>query len=313
MRGGQMKNMSMKLRVWILLFVVSVAVNIFLGVKEYQEFQGGGYSMDLLNELEYAERTERIEPLKEVAVERSDEYWENKLTEMRERKSNSAKIKNLVLVEYDNGETMVMEISKIPSKNYKILDMYFLEHEIVERLEMPDLLAWTKEYLDAGDAAFAGGTVEEYRAAISEFVGEELLAKNMEMANESVADVEINGKVYTREDKLGLIFGEKVKRVEITTDFSPVYSDMNPERDFFKYVFVRSTWNLYDENDDLIREMSSTKINMHWFQKQDDQWVLYSAKEVAWFPYDGKEHTRDFNGEPIAFTHYKDNEISLTQ
>jgi hypothetical protein len=313
MRGGQMKNLSMKLRVWILLFVVSVAVNVFLGVKEYQEFQGGGYSMDLLNELEYAERTERIEPLKEVAVERSDEYWENKLSEMRERKSNSAKIKNLVLVEYDNGETMVMEISKIPSENYKILDMYFLEHGIVEKLEMPDLLAWTKEYLDAGDAAFAGGTVEEYQTAISEFVGEELLAKNMEMANESVADIEINGKVYTREDKLGLIFGEKVKRVEITTDLSPVYSDMNPERDFFKYVFVRSTWNLYDENDDLIREMSSTKINMHWFQKQDDQWVLYSAKEVAWFPYDGKEHTRDFNGEPIAFTHYKDNEINLTQ
>lgn len=308
-----MKNMSMKLRVWILLFVVSVAVNIFLGVKEYQEFQSGGYSMDLLNELEYAERTERIEPLKEVAVERSDEYWENKLTEMRERKSNSAKIKNLVLVKYDNGETMVMEISKTPSRDYKILDMYFLEHGIAEKLEMPDLLAWTKEYLDAGDAAFAGGTVEEYQAAISEFVGEELLAKNMEMANESVADVEINGKVYTREDKLGLIFGEKVKRVKITTDFSPVYSDMNSERDFFKYVFVRSTWNLYDENDDLIREMSSTKINMHWFQKQDDQWVLYSAKEVAWFPYDGKEHTRDFNGEPIAFTHYKDNEISLTQ
>ncbi|BES64411.1 hypothetical protein SANA_08500 [Gottschalkiaceae bacterium SANA] len=269
--------------------------------------------MDLLNELEYAERTERIEPLKEVAVERSDEYWENKLTEMRERKSNSAKIKNLVLVKYDNGETMVMEISKTPSRDYKILDMYFLEHGIAEKLEMPDLLAWTKEYLDAGDAAFAGGTVEEYQAAISEFVGEELLAKNMEMANESVADVEINGKVYTREDKLGLIFGEKVKRVKITTDFSPVYSDMNSERDFFKYVFVRSTWNLYDENDDLIREMSSTKINMHWFQKQDDQWVLYSAKEVAWFPYDGKEHTRDFNGEPIAFTHYKDNEISLTQ
>lgn len=308
-----MKNLSMKLRVWILLFVVSVAVNVFFGVKEYQEFQGGGYSMDLLNELEYAERTERIDPLKEVAVERSDEYWENKLSEMRERKSNSAKIKNLVLVEYDNGETMVMEISKIPSKNYKILDMYFLEHGIVEKLEMPDLLAWTKEYLDAGDAAFAGGTVEEYQAAISEFVGEELLAKSMEMANESVADVEINGKVYTREDKLGLIFGEKVKRVEITTDLSPVYSDMNPERDFFKYVFVRSTWNLYDENDDLIREMNSTKINMHWFQKQDDQWVLYSAKEVAWFPYDGKEHTRDFNGEPIAFTYYKDNEISLTQ
>ena len=48
--------------------------------------------MELLHQLEYAERTERIEPLKEVAVERPDEYWENKLAEMGERKSNSAKI-----------------------------------------------------------------------------------------------------------------------------------------------------------------------------------------------------------------------------
>ncbi len=144
-----MKNLSMKMRIWILLFIVSIAANIFLGVNEYREFHGGGYSMELLDQLEYAERTERVEPLKEVAIERSDEYWDNKLIEMGERKSNSAKIKNQVFVEYDNGETMVMEISKMLSAEYKIYDLHFLEHTIEEKDGSIDELQARLETIDS--------------------------------------------------------------------------------------------------------------------------------------------------------------------
>ena len=182
---------------------------------------------------------------------------------------------------------------------------------VAEEPEMPDLLVWTQEYVDAGDTAFAGGTVEEYEAAISKFVGKDLLVKAMKAANESVADVEINGKVYTREDKPRLIFGKETRRVEIVTELSPVYNDMNPERDFFKYVFVRSTYKLFDEEDDLIPERSHTRLYKHLFQKNEGEWKLYSVTELDGFPYDGESHTRNFNEEPITFTHYKDNEIKL--
>lgn len=182
--------------------------------------------------------------------------------------------------------------------------------EVIEP-QFPDFITWTKIYLDAEDDFYEGGEVSEYETAISEFVGVDLLAEKLEDANESIADIMINGKIYTWEDKARLVFGKETRRVEMSTDLSPIYNDLNPKRDFFKYVFVRRTYKLYDENNELIPERSHIRLYKYWFQETDEEWKLYSVTELDGFPYDGEEHTRDFNEEPITFTHYKYYEIDL--
>ena len=184
---------------------------------------------------------------------------------------------------------------------------------VEEESELPDLLVWAQVYLDAEDDFYEGGTVEKFETAISELVGEALLVEKLEEANRSLADISINGKVSSWADKAKLVFGKHTRRVEISTDFSPVCKDLNPERDFFQYVFVRRTYKMYDENGDLIPEMSHIRLYKYWFQKFDEEWDLYSVSEAAFFHYDGAEHTRDFNEEPIIFTHYKDFELNLKE
>lgn len=184
--------------------------------------------------------------------------------------------------------------------------------------EASDFLSWTNEYLDAGDALSAGGSVKEYEKAISDIVGEDLLAERMEAANQTAADVEINGKVYSGKEKLRLIFGRDANRVETARDISPVYDDLNPERDFFKYVIVRQSITIFDENDEVldgvITESNKTTLLNFWFQKLDERWVLYTIEKMRLFPDEDGEYTREeFNGEPIVFTHYKDVEINLIQ
>lgn len=182
--------------------------------------------------------------------------------------------------------------------------------------EASDFLAWTKEYVDAGDALSAGGSVKEYKKAISDIVGEDLLAESMEAANQTAADFEFNGKVYSGEEKLRFVFGRDANRVEIVTELSPVYDDLNPERDFFRYVIVKQSITVFDENDEVIDgaipERNRINLQNFWFQKLDERWILYNIEKMRLFPDEDGEHTREeFNGELIPFTHYKSYEINL--
>ena len=183
--------------------------------------------------------------------------------------------------------------------------------------EEVDFLSWTKEYLDAGQALLTGGSVKEYENTIKDIAGEELLAESLEAASQSATDVEINGTVYSGQEKLELIFGDEAKLIRTSVDLSQVYDDLDSERDFFKYVIVKQGIAVFDENDEVITDKvipksNSATLRKFWFQKLDDRWVLYSIEKMRFFPDENGEYTRaEFNGEPITFTHYKDFEINL--
>ena len=185
--------------------------------------------------------------------------------------------------------------------------------------EEEDFLSWTKEYLDAGEALSAGGSVKQYEKTISDIVGEDLFVERMEAANQIAADVEINGKVYSGQETLELIFGDEAKLIRTSVDLSQVYDDLDSERDFFKYVIVKQRITVFDENDEVITDKvipksNSATLRKFWFQKLDDRWVLYSIEKMRFLPDENEEYTRaEFNGEPITFTHYKDFEINLIQ
>lgn len=180
-----------------------------------------------------------------------------------------------------------------------------------------DFLAWTKAYLDASEALSSGGSVKEYKKAIKDIVGEELLKKRVEAANKSVADVEIDGKVYSGQEKFKFIFGNDAKRIKMSIDISRVYDDLDQNREFYKYVIVEQRISVFNEEDEEITDKSipksnSTNLSKYWFQKLNDRWSLYSVENMRYLSDENGDFTRaEFNGEPVNFSHYKDYEIIL--
>ena len=114
-----------KTLVWILL--CSIFLNIFFVVQKLKEDNGLTYVDETYHAVQFAARAYDVDILKAVTVGQSDEYWEKKLGEICRKKSTSRKYTNQILVEYDNGETLVLEMVENLQHEFVIGELYFLK------------------------------------------------------------------------------------------------------------------------------------------------------------------------------------------
>lgn len=110
---------------WIL--VCSIFLNIIFITQEMKANNGITYVDEIYHTVNFAADAYEVDLLKDVTVERSDDFWKMKLGEIRRNKSDSAKLKNQILVEYDNGETLILEMVENFQHEFVIEDLHFME------------------------------------------------------------------------------------------------------------------------------------------------------------------------------------------
>lgn len=114
-----------KKALWIFL-IVSVVANLFL-YQQYREEKNQDFVLELYHGVAFAAREHKAEILDEISIERPDEYWSKKFVEIRQRGSDKSSLHQQILVEYDNGETLVIEVAENYEHEYVVDDLYFLE------------------------------------------------------------------------------------------------------------------------------------------------------------------------------------------
>ncbi len=112
---------------WFLLYT-SIVLNVFL-YQMYEEAKNEDFMWDLYRRVSFAASKHDADILKGVSVDRPDVYWSKKFMEVRQRGSDSSSLSQQILVEYDNGETLVIEVAENLEHEYIVNDLYFLEGE----------------------------------------------------------------------------------------------------------------------------------------------------------------------------------------
>jgi hypothetical protein len=106
--------------------MVSVAANIFL-YQQYSEERNEDFMLELYRGVSFAAREHKAEILDGISIEHSDEYWSKKFVEIRQRGSDRSSLSQQILVEYDNGETLVIDVAENYEHEYVVNDLFFLE------------------------------------------------------------------------------------------------------------------------------------------------------------------------------------------
>lgn len=113
-------------RILLFLLYVSIIANIFL-YQMYRDACNDDFVWDLYRKVSFAAREHEADILDGYAIERPDEYWSKKFVEIRQRGNDRSSLHQQILVKYDNGETLVIEVAETYNHEYVIGDLYFLE------------------------------------------------------------------------------------------------------------------------------------------------------------------------------------------
>lgn len=108
--------------------MVSVVANLFL-YQQYREEKNQDFVLGLYHAVAFAAREHKAEILDGISIEHPDEYWSKKFVEIRQRGSGKSSLHQQILVEYDNGETLVIEVAENYEHEYVVDDLYFLERD----------------------------------------------------------------------------------------------------------------------------------------------------------------------------------------
>lgn len=111
---------------WFLL-LLSITINVFT----YRSYLDEKSNVDLLNifgTVETASSHHKVDYLSDIAVDRPDQYWEDRFIEIRENSTPRCSLGQQLTVTYDNGKVLIIEIVENFEYDYMVKDLYFLDN-----------------------------------------------------------------------------------------------------------------------------------------------------------------------------------------
>ena len=126
-----MRKFTLSRRILMFLLYVSIIANLFL-YQMYKDARNDDFAWDLYRKISFAAREHKAEILDGYAIDRPDEYWSKKFVEVRLRGDNRYSLQQQILVEYDNGDTLVIDVVEAYNHDYVISDFYFLKKSELE-------------------------------------------------------------------------------------------------------------------------------------------------------------------------------------
>lgn len=113
-------------RIILFFLYISIVANLFL-YQMYRDACNNDFAWELYRKVSFAAREHRADILDGYSIERPDEYWSKKFVEIRQRGNDRTSLHQQILVEYDNGETLVIEVAETYEHDYVVKDLYFLD------------------------------------------------------------------------------------------------------------------------------------------------------------------------------------------
>lgn len=178
-----------------------------------------------------------------------------------------------------------------------------------------ELSKLVSSYLDASFSYYYDAPdTEAFEKVLNETALPELKEKKLEEAQafkDSFADglIEVGDEKMTIEEYYKTYHNDP--KIEIQTDISPVYDDLDKDRSYYKYVFVRVAETSFNADGSVNENRSSINIYCYDLHLVDDQWGIYSISAPRLFPYTTENVTTKFNNKDVSFTPYSTRTLTL--
>lgn len=179
-----------------------------------------------------------------------------------------------------------------------------------EKKDKPDdLIEMTKAYIDSINGFyFDHHDLEKTKEELSPIISDDFVHDPIEHMETFNKGLNRNGKLLTGDDALKHLY-QNTSKLNHKYEISKIYKDLDPDRTYYKYVFVRMTMSNYDSDGKLFFQY--TPIFRYFFVEKDGSWKLYSEKLSGYSNKTGEVPTRKFGNENIEFEEYKSFTIDL--
>ncbi|KPU26667.1 hypothetical protein TR13x_08790 [Caloranaerobacter sp. TR13] len=129
------KNYRRKFILLVITIIFLLCTNFVFYIKYKEEKDKNKYYVYNIYRTILASTRPHLEYLiTNVTYDKNLERWKPILKEIREKSSDSAKLENFIVIEYDNGNTLMVEVSNDFKGDYYIEDMFFLDEKQYKKL-----------------------------------------------------------------------------------------------------------------------------------------------------------------------------------
>lgn len=203
------------------------------------------------------------------------------------------------------------KIKKISILLFALLALSIFSTGCTEKEKSDDLIEMTKAYIASVDGFYYEHfDLEKAKEELSTIIADDFASDSIEQMEKIDKGITFDDKTYTGKDALNYMFRDSDK-VEMKYEISKVYDDLDPDRTYHKYVFVRLTVSRYDSDGNLFFQY--TPIFKYFFVEKDGVWRLYFEDLAGYSNKIGEVPTKTFSGENVEFEEFKSFTIDIDE
>lgn len=203
------------------------------------------------------------------------------------------------------------KLARISILLVSLLTLAIFSTGCTEKEKADDLIEMTKAYIASVDGFYYEHfDLEKAKEELSTIIADDFASDYIEQMEKIDKGIPSDDKTYKGKDALNYMFRDSDK-VEMKYEISKVYDDLNPDRTYHKYVFVRLTVSRYDSDGNLFSQY--TPIFKYFFVEKDGVWRLYSEEYAGSSNNIGEVPSKTFNKENVEFEEFKSFTIDIDQ